>query len=380
MTMRVAIVNPVWDARAASPAATLDRFTTLTGWATAVSAAGAAVSVFQRFPAEAVERVGDIDYAFVADAGPPAPPRWWRGWTALSGAVAKADPDIVHINGVVFPEWLRACRARLPPRVKIVAQDHGGWHPVRASWASRRWVRRGLAELDGVLVSSKGHIAEWRAEHVVPRRVRMVDVMESSVDMHPVDYEIARGRTRTSGSPAVLCVGRLTKDKDPLTVLRGFSLLLHRHPAATLTCVFHDGALEPALRRAAQGDPLLKRAVRLIGAVPHCEMAAYYSAADFFVSGSHLEGSGYAAMEAMACGAAPVVTDIPSFRALSGHGRVGAIWKPGDAESLADALARVAAEPRVALRAQVRGRFAQALSWQAVGCRAVAIYRDLCKC
>ena len=55
-----------------------------------------------------------------------------------------------------------------------------------------------------------------------------------------------------------------------------------------------------------------------------------------FVSGSHSEGSGYALIEAMSAGVVPVVTDIPSFRAIAGD--CGARWPPGDAGAFADAL------------------------------------------
>jgi hypothetical protein len=58
--------------------------------------------------------------------------------------------------------------------------------------------------------------------------------------------------------------------------------------------------------------------VRLAGEVAHDRIAAFLSAADIFVVGSHHEGSGYALMEALACGTTPVVTDIPAFRALAG--------------------------------------------------------------
>ena len=47
-------------------------------------------------------------------------------------------------------------------------------------------------------------------------------------------------------------------------------------------------------------------------------MAVCYSAADLFVVGSHHQGSGYALMEACACGAVPVVTAIPTFRLMPG--------------------------------------------------------------
>ena len=82
----------------------------------------------------------------------------------------------------------------------------------------------------------------------------------------------------------------------------------------------------------------LRDRVRLIGAVAHERMAAYYSAADLFVVGSHHEGSGYALIEALACGVAPAVTDIPTFRLLTGDGAIGALWRPGDAADCARAI------------------------------------------
>ncbi len=61
-------------------------------------------------------------------------------------------------------------------------------------------------------------------------------------------------------------------------------------------------------------------------------------AADLFVLGSHREGSSFALIEALATGLTPVVTDIPSLRALTGNGAVGALWPCGDAGALDDAL------------------------------------------
>ena len=95
-----------------------------------------------------------------------------------------------------------------------------------------------------------------------------------------------------------------------------------------------------------------------------------------FVVGSHHEGSGYALMEALACGAMPVVTDIPTFRLLTADGTLGALWTPGDAGDCARAL--VAAPPESdAERERVADHFARELSWDAVGRRAVEIYRQV---
>ena len=154
--------------------------------------------------------------------------------------------------------------------------------------------------------------------------------MEASSTLQPMARGAARRGSGVAGSPAILWVGRLNANKDPLTVLDGFERALRDLPGATLTMIYSDD--ESAGRGAGSGSsasPALRDRVRLVGAVPHDRMASFYSAADLFVVGSHHEGSGYSLMEACACGAVPVVTDIPTFRLLTGGGSIGALWTAG---------------------------------------------------
>ena len=72
--------------------------------------------------------------------------------------------------------------------------------------------------------------------------------------------------------------------------------------------IYSEDDLLDAVKERVRRSPSLADRVRLIGAVPHDQMTTFYSAADLFVVGSHHEGSGYALMEACACGAVPVVT------------------------------------------------------------------------
>ena len=100
-------------------------------------------------------------------------------------------------------------------------------------------------------------------------------------------------------------------------------------------------------------------------------------AADLFVLGSHHEGSGYALLEALACGVTPVVTDIPSFRALTAQGTIGELWPVGDPDALCRAL--LSAVPRLhsRTRATVREYFDRELSFDALGSKWSAIYADV---
>jgi glycosyltransferase involved in cell wall biosynthesis len=113
-----------------------------------------------------------------------------------------------------------------------------------------------------------------------------------------------------------------------------------------------------------------------VGEVPHARIETLLRAADLFVSGSRAEGSGYAALEALACGVTPVLTDIPAFRALTGNGRVGHLWPCGDAVRLADELF-LAATARASPQ-QVRAHFDATLSFDAVGRLWADAYARVC--
>ena len=185
---------------------------------------------------------------------------------------------------------------------------------------------------------------------------------------------MARVRASLAGAPAVLWVGRLTANKDPLTVLRGFGLARQRLPHAHLHFVYQREDLLGVLREVCAAQPELDGVVHFHGAIPHEDLAAYLCAADLFVLGSHEEGSGYALLEALACGLPAVVTNIPSFRRATGRGRLGALWKPGSPQSFAEALqAAVQAPPE---RSEVRRFFEDNWSFPALGRSAAAIYQS----
>jgi glycosyltransferase involved in cell wall biosynthesis len=162
-----------------------------------------------------------------------------------------------------------------------------------------------------------------------------------------------------------------------LTVLEGFRLALEAMPEAHLTMVYRAAPLLSAVRASVTRERSMAARVHLLGARPHAAMAALFSGADLFVSGSHREGSGNALTEAIACGVVPVVTDIPPFQVLTDEGKAGALWRPGDAPGFASALRTVMHADRQALSAKGRKLFASKFSWPAVGARAMQIYRSV---
>jgi glycosyltransferase involved in cell wall biosynthesis len=357
-------VNYAFDKALADPDELLDRYFTLTGWSDALAAAGAGpVAVVQRFHRNARLTRNGIDYVFRR-----------RG---MPDAVTGLNPDIAHVNGLSFPAHTWRLRRVLDRSCAIVVQSHADGGAIGRAPLFRILGRATRRAVDAFLFAAAEHAEAWRRTGFISSRQATYQMMEASSTLQPVARAAAQEASGLRGWPAILWVGRLNANKDPLTVLEGFERSLGELPGATLTMIYSEDDLLAAVRQRVHFSAALTERVRLIGEVPHVRMAPFYSAADLFCVGSHHEGSGYSLMEAIACGAVPVVTNIPTFRLLTGGGSVGALWESGDAADCARALVDAGRRDLTAERARLADHFARALSWSAVGRRALEIYDEV---
>jgi glycosyltransferase involved in cell wall biosynthesis len=377
----VTFVNYPYAADLDRPQALLGRYPVLGGWARAVAAAGGRavdVSVVQRFSRDAVVREEGVTYHFVAD-GPPgaAVDRLWA--PRLVERVVALGPDVVHLHGLLALP-VRQLRARLPRTAAVLAQDHGGAYeaPGFRKWRWRTFNRLGLRAADGFLFSVREQAARWIETGVIGREQPIYELLESGSTL-PDTPPAAGGPSRLPGAPALLWVGRLNPNKDPLTILDGFARALPSMPEAALTLVFGAADLLPEVERRIAASPLLSAQVHVAGRVEHHQLPAFYAAADLFLLGSHSESLCFALCEALSFGVTPIVTDIPAFRVLTDGGRVGALFPVGDAAALAQALIRLGATARnrAANRAAVRAHFEATLSWPVLARQALAIYAEV---
>jgi glycosyltransferase involved in cell wall biosynthesis len=342
----------------------LDQFVTLRECARALANEGARVTVLQRFHRDAeLERDG-VRYLFRADRYGPTPSRFEIP-RAFHRTARDIDATVVQVSGLLFPFQVRALRATLHPSCALVVQDHAS-APSRRWPLVQRWCFRGV---DGFLFTTRAQAKPWRDRGVITRDQFVYDVLEGSTRLRFGDRTAARARTGLTGAPVVLWVGRLIALKDPLVVLRGFAAISRDLPEARLYMVYQDDTLLPEVKAA------LPKNVVLLGARKHAELQDLYNSADYFVLGSHSEGSGYALLEALACGVVPVVTDIPSLRQITYGGRIGALWAPGDAQAFAAAFGRAvkAAHTPEAIAAD----FERRLSFAAIARDSIDVYRDV---
>ena len=371
MTMHVLHVNVVRDRLNRGGAALLDAWHTLPAIAEAVQGAGARVTVLQAAARDETIRRNGIEYRFVADPRLPLD-RFSSGWMPLRVALAAARvrADVIHLNGLGFPAHTRALTALGTP---VLVQDHASAPPRRLG-ALHRW---GLGRVAGVAFTSRQQAEPFFAAGVLKRGVPVFEIPESSTRFTPGDRDAARALTGVRGDPALLWVGRLNENKDPLTVLDAVSRAAAVLPDLQLWCCFSEAPLLEQVRARIAGDPLLAPRVHLLGKQMHSAVEQMCRSADLFVLGSRREAACFSVLEAMACGTTPVLPDIPAFRALTEGGAVGALVPPGDADAFAAAIVRLAGEPRDVLRARTLAHFRRSLSFEVVGARLVDAYGAL---
>lgn len=154
------------------------------------------------------------------------------------------------------------------------------------------------------------------------------------------------------GSPVVLSVGRLHRDKDYPTLLAAFARLRAQRPVRLL--ILGEGPLRTELE-ALTRQLGVAADVALPGFCGN-PLPAMRQAAVFALT-SRSEGFGNVLVEALACGCPVVSTDCPSGpREILDGGRYGRLVPVGDAEALATAIAATLDAPIDRATMKRRGR------------------------
>jgi glycosyltransferase involved in cell wall biosynthesis len=376
--VRIVQVSFFVDPRDTDPEVLLDEWSGLTVPAEAASRAGCEVAVVQASSVERRVLRGDVVYHFVADRRPGPLRRRLGRWAApmtprVLERVGAPSPALVHVHGLSYPRHVARLAARLRG-TPILLQDHADRPPP--GWRMRSY-RASMQRARGVLFTAAEQARPFLESGALPADVRIFEVPESTSRFTPGAQQAARTRTGVHGDPCFLWVGRLDANKDPLTVLEAFARAAGALPGARLWMCYGDAPLLAEVRAKLGRDPLLAGRVALLGRRPHADVEQLLRAADFLVLGSHREGSGYAVIESLACGTTPLVTDIPSFRRLTGDGAIGALSPPGDAEAMARAMTAWAGKPKDVLRRAALAHFERHLSFAAVGERLRSAYESV---
>jgi glycosyltransferase involved in cell wall biosynthesis len=186
---------------------------------------------------------------------------------------------------------------------------------------------------------------------------------------HPVEQPF------TADRPYLLCAAVDRPAKNLSTLIKAYSIVRKRRPeyclvlagqtrSADRTWRKKSVALESRLPSADElvADLGLVNDVKVTGFVSDDQLGALYRGASLFVLPSLFEGFGMPAVEALALGAATLVSDLPVLREVTLQ-RANYIRDPLDEHALADQIEHIlqqggAARPDLDLRRQIEDSFA----------------------
>jgi len=158
---------------------------------------------------------------------------------------------------------------------------------------------------------------------------------------------------------------RLVREKDHFTLFRAFAKVVSEIPRAELL-IAGDGPMRDRLTSFAE-ELKLTSAVTFLGELP--ETSQFLSQLDIFVLSSLTEGMPISLLEAMAAGLPIVSTRVGGVEEAVVDGENAYLVEPGDSETLAQAMIRMARRPDLtrigALGRQIVGdRFRIEKTWR----------------
>lgn len=278
------------------------------------------------------------------------------------------DIHLVHAHWVI-PQGLLAVVARrlglIPRATKILCTSHGG----------------DLFALQGGLLQSLKKYAFCRADHVTVVSTAMRDRLQTlgcqpdNISVRPMGVDLqTRFTPGASGTTRDLVfVGRLVEKKGVNTLIEALQLLRPDFPELRVAIV-GDGPDRQALEQQAR-ELGVSGLVEFTGPVPNEQVPEFYRSARIAVvpscvaSSGDQEGLGLVAVEALGCGCATVVSDLPALRDVVTDGENGLVFRAGDAGDLADSIRKLLNDNALAERLANNGRqsIVAGFDWQQVG-------------
>jgi glycosyltransferase involved in cell wall biosynthesis len=253
----------------------------------------------------------------------------------MSSLVRRVEPDLVQSHAVKSHFLVR--QAGIHRLVPWVVFHHGyTWtnRKVRLYNQLDRWSLRAAAQ---VLTVSQPFLKELTGKGVAAGRI---EVIHNAID--PQWGRAARApeaadalRKQLNIPPhrkVVLIVGRLSLEKDHITLARAVSQLKGVEPHLLIV---GEGPERPAIERSVQ-ELGLSDAVTFTGQVPSAE--PYYGIADVAALSSLTEGSPNALLEAMAAGIPVVATAVGGIPEIVSQRESALLVGPRDTQAMSAAL------------------------------------------
>lgn len=273
---------------------------------------------------------------------------------ALRTIINRRRPDIVVTHQVKSHFLVRL--SGLHRKYPWVAFNHGYTTTDRKMQLYNRLDRSSLPHADRVVTVCQAFARELESKGI---RGHRISVLHNSIRPEPStsEAEAADLRKHLGIKPdekVILAVGRLSKEKAQIDLIRAFGELHRTNPALKAKLVIAgDGPERAQLEASAR---TLEIADQIVFAGQVANMQPYYAIADLLVNASHSEGSPYILLEAMAAGVPIVATAVGGVPEILTDGENALLVPPLDARAMAQSIEEVLCDKELAQKFSTKAR------------------------
>ncbi len=259
-----------------------------------------------------------------------------RSTLQLVSYLVQWQANVLHVQFSSNQTLTALLASYLPRRWKLVTTLRGSEIMVRplTDIVHRRRLARLLNRCDAVVGISRAISSAAQPNVGFPSdRVNIIPNGVEDFWFEPADESL-------TGQPFLLYVGRLHSVKGVDVLVHAMAEVVQKVPTARLLIV-GDGPECGALRSLVQ-QLKLESSVTFLGPIlEREELQRLYGGARAVVLPSRSEGLSLVALEAGACGAICVATQVGGLPEVISHGETGFLVPPQDATALAQALLHV---------------------------------------
>lgn len=278
--------------------------------------------------------------------------------------------DIIHVHNIgFFSDFLSLTKPLHKKR--LVISTHGGFFHTKSLGALKKAYfhtlnRAALSAADCVICDSEHDF------DIFSKTAKNAVLVNNGVAVE----KFLKGRKRKEKN-SMLFVGRLSKNKRVDKIISAAKELKNAGQNFKITIVGTDfEGILPSLERMRRESMLEKEIEIIAGPVPEKKLLKIYSRSEFFISASAYEGFGISAIEAMAAGCIPVLSDIDSFNQFVESGKNGFIIDFAETEKAAEGISKIlkmkaAQKKKISQNAVKR---AKDFDWRKVGSEMARIY------
>jgi glycosyltransferase involved in cell wall biosynthesis len=275
--------------------------------------------------------------------------------------VRRLRPDVVHAHNAWGPGWYGASLGHHPFLIQayggdVLPEQYGGRPAIErvfTSWSCR--------SADRIIVTGR-HMLDAAVQLGVSRERLML--LPRGVDLEcyrpGLDTAGLRRRLGLADTDPVILSPRYQVDETLYnldTVVEAFVAIRKRFPRAVCLQLYEAGRESGRARlESLAAERGIAEGYRLIPAVDNASMPLFYNLADVVVSVPSSDGFPVSVLEASACAAALVVSDLPYSLEWFQNGANGVVVPVRDAKRLADAVIALVADSDRRRRMGAAGR------------------------